>query len=261
MYCRAMIEGLLQKLDFNKNETAVYLSILEHGKISPTRVSKLTGVNRTTVYGIAKKLSKLGVIVEDIGGKNHYLTALPTKSLRNIVSKEEEKLSSIKANVEEAIDGLSPLANKANFSVPKIRFVEENDLNDYFYKRTKDWLASAAEFDNTNWGYRDHTLLENYLDWIDYYWKIAPEDHVLKLLSNEADIENELQGKYPRRLNTYWNNVENFTLTTWVMGTYVIMVMTQQRPHYLIEINDPVFSKNQRELFKGIWKELKEKKR
>jgi hypothetical protein len=50
----------------------------------------------------------------------------------------------------------------------------------------------------------------------------------------------------------------NFSATTWVTGEYVIMLYTQQHPHYLIEIHDARFSQNMRELFKQLWETQKE---
>ncbi len=255
-----MIEQLLAKLDFNKNEIAVYLEVIRHGKVSPTRIAALTGVNRTTVYGIAKKLAKIGMIVEDLGGRSHYLTALPPENLKSVLKKDEDELECKRRMIGEAVAELAPLVSKVSYSVPKIHFVEEESLQDYLIKRTPEWLESAGTIDNTAWGYRDHTLLESYPKWLEFYWEVAPKAHVVKLLSNRADVEKRLLGKYPRRHNKYWDKVQNFSVTMWVLGEFVIMVMTRQRPHYLIEIHDVVFAQNQRELFKGIWEELGEMK-
>jgi len=255
-----MIEGLLQKLDFSRNESSVYLAVLKHGKISPSRVSTLTGVNRTTTYGIARKLAKLGIVALDLGRKTHYIAALPPNNLHALIKKDELALAKKKSLVSDAVAELGPLTANLNYSVPRIQFIEEHDLNEHLYRRAEIWLRDAEHIDNITWGYRDHTLLENYTDWIDHYWKVAPKKHAVNLLSNRADIEKKLLGKYPNRKNKYWDKVQNFTVTMWVMGNYIVMVSTQQRPHYLIEIHDPVMAQNQRELFKGIWSELEDLK-
>lgn len=253
-----MIEDLLKKIDFSPNEIEVYLTILKNGKISPARVSSITGINRTTTYGVAKKLVKLGLVAEDLGKKTHYLTALPPENLEKLIKKEEEQINKKKEIIKEAVNELQTLSSEVTYSIPKIKFIEENSLEDYLMERMGAWLESAEKIDSTAWGYRDHTFLENYSDWIDQYWKTAPPNHVLKLLSNKADIEKKLKGKYPKRHNKYWSKAQNFSVTLWVFGEYVIMVMTRQRPHYLIEIHDSVFAQNQRALFKGIWEELEE---
>jgi len=40
------------------------------------------------------------------------------------------------------------------------------------------------------------------------------------------------------------------------VGSYVIFIMTKQRPFYLVEIHDSVIAHNSRELFKTIWEKI-----
>lgn len=61
---------------------------------------------------------------------------------------------------------------------------------------------------------------------------------------------------YKRRNIKFWKNAGAFTATTWVMGDYVAMVVTNQHPHYLVEIHDKMFAQNFCILFKGIWESL-----
>ncbi len=76
-----MIEEILKKLDFNDKEIQIYLAILQHGKMTPSAVSKVTKINRTTVYSTAKELVKKGVMKEDFGGYIRSFVALHPKSL------------------------------------------------------------------------------------------------------------------------------------------------------------------------------------
>ncbi|NQS89510.1 TrmB family transcriptional regulator, partial [Patescibacteria group bacterium] len=45
-----MIQELLKQLGFKEKEIAVYIAVLQKGKVSPAEVAKTTGINRTTVY-------------------------------------------------------------------------------------------------------------------------------------------------------------------------------------------------------------------
>lgn len=65
-----------------------------------------------------------------------------------------------------------------------------------------------------------------------------------------------LKKKFPRREIRFWEASEDFTATTWILGNYVVMIVAQEHPHYLVEIHDAVLSRNLREVFKGIWKSL-----
>lgn len=34
------------------------------------------------------------------------------------------------------------------------------------------------------------------------------------------------------------------------------MIVTNQHPHYMVEIHDPVMAQNLRDIFKGVWEGL-----
>jgi len=55
----------------------------------------------------------------------------------------------------------------------------------------------------------------------------------------------------------FWNEPSKFTATTWIAGDYLVMIITNQRPHYLVEIYDATLAHNMREVFKGLWKKVK----
>ncbi len=68
-----MLQDILKEFDFSQKETGLYLAILQQGKVTPTDLAKITGINRTTVYSVAKELIKKGVVAEDLCGKNKNL--------------------------------------------------------------------------------------------------------------------------------------------------------------------------------------------
>ena len=111
------------------------------------------------------------------------------------------------------------------------------------------WLASR----------QDHTFAKHYEKWIDWYWKtIAPTKLELKLLSNKSRIETTIKKKtYPRRKIKFWSDSKAFTATTWETGNYLTMIISNQKPHYLVEIHDKTLAYNMAELFKGIWNKVK----
>ena len=254
-----MIQQLLKQLGFGEKEIAVYIAILQKGKVSASEVAKITGINRTTVYSTAKELIKRGVISEDLGGSTRYLVALPLKDLKLLLEKEEKELEKKKSAVEKAIKELRTLAKDAKYSVPKIVFVDEKDLEKHLYKQTKTWNNSILKSDGVWWGFQDHTFVKHYQKWIDWFWTTAtPKGVVLKLLSNKSSVEKTMKKKkYSKRQIKFWSDTKQFTATTWVGGDYLIMIITNQRPHYLVEIHDATLAHNIREVFKGIWKKVK----
>jgi sugar-specific transcriptional regulator TrmB len=250
-----MLETEFAKIGLNKNEREVYLAVLRSGKIPHERVARSTGINRTTVYSIARKLANLGLITEDLGAKVAYLIAEKPEAITRIFKREEDELQKRKAAAEKLASGLSSYRANEEYSVPRIKFIEEEDLNEYLYREYPAWAESGARDNNMWWGYHDHSFTESYKKWIDWIWKQTPEMKV-RVFSNEAKIEEKMQKKYPERVVKPIGK-EGFDSSLWVIGDYIIMCRSRERPHYLVEIHDPVLARNQRQLFKNLWEKVR----
>ncbi|MCL5435783.1 MAG: helix-turn-helix domain-containing protein [Patescibacteria group bacterium] len=254
-----MIEDLLNKLDFNKKQSTVYLAVLKYGKITPSMLADITKLNRTTVYSVTKELSAMGVIGEDLGGPQLYLVAKPTQDLESLIKKEERKLEEKREIVKRAVKELQGIAKTAKYPIPKITFVQEEEVENHLYKATPKWDESILQYDGIWWGFQDQTFVQHYEDWIDWYWETGSKPQTkLKLLSNEA-AEQIKKKKFSRREIRFWQESHDFQATTWILGDYVVMISTSQRPRYLVEIHDAVLAHDMREVFKGIWKTQIEK--
>src|SRR3989338_4120858 len=82
---------IFKKLGLNDKETAVYLSLLEHGASSVRNVASLTNLNRGTTYDILKKLQELGLVsFFHKNTKQHFVAEDPEKILKLLSGREEE---------------------------------------------------------------------------------------------------------------------------------------------------------------------------
>jgi len=260
-----MINELLTKIGLNDKEIQVYLTVLQYGKITPAALAKVIGINRTTIYSTAKELVTKGLITEDLGAPTISLIAKPPADLENYIDQEEKQIRQKRELAKRAIHELQAVVKTQQFALPKIVFIPEAELEAYMYKQAKTWNESINKRDGMHWGFQDKTFVANYAKWIDWYWEGGlPEIKELRLLSNEV-AELPYKKKFAKRRIRFWDQSAYFTATTWIMGDYVIMIVTSQHPFYLVEIHDAVLAHNMREVFKGIWnsidktKEYKEK--
>jgi len=255
-----MIEQNLQQLGLSPKEIAVYLTVLKNGKISPAHVARITKINRTTVYSLAKELISRGIITEDLGSSTQHLVALPPRDLIQLARAEERELEKKKQTIQSAVVELEKLTQSVKYSIPKITFIGEEDIDRFLRRRTPIWNESAIRNKSPYfWGFQDPTLLNYYEDWIHWYWT-QPSSAGMggKLITHQSEFEDEVSRKnYPRRSIKYWAAATDFSATTWVMGDFIVMVMTAQHPHYLVEIHDAVLAKNMRATFKGIWESIR----
>lgn len=251
-----MIQTLLKDLGLTEKEILVYMTVLQQGKVSPADVAKLTGINRTTVYSISQELQKKGMIRED-AGKTKYLLARPPHDLSDILEREQEQLKRKEHVMNRLIGELEPLTKNMRYSVPHMTFTDEEQLRRTLYKEAEKWTKSILQYDGVWHGFQDHTFVEHYEDWVDWYWTQAVfKDASLQLLTNESGIEGKMKGKkYNRRKMKFWEQ-SDFTATVWINGDYLVMIMTQTRPHYMFEIYDKTLAHNMREVFKEVWGKL-----
>lgn len=251
-----MSKQMLEKLGFSDKESEVYLALLQHGAMTPAEIAKLTRISRPTVYSVSKELVKKGVILEDLGGSSRSLIAKQPDDLTILINREQKALDTKRATVNQAIGELKKIAQSSKYSIPKIVFIPEEEIESYLYKQTATWNASLQETKTAYWGFQDPSLVKHYQEWIDWYWQQA-NPPILQLLSNESNIEEAMKTKgYTNRRIRFWSGASTFSATTWVMGNYITMINTKQHPFSLIEIHDAMMAKNLRDLFSGIWKTL-----
>jgi predicted transcriptional regulator len=249
-----MLNNLLKKLGFSEKEIVLYLAILKHGKIIPSDLSKITGINRTTVYSLADELSKKGVIIQDFSSNIKFFLPAPPQDLELIIKKEEAKLEKKKTVVKQAINELNHYSSHTQYTIPKLRFVMEEELKDFFFKQNDKWEKSAMETDACWYGFQDNFFVENFHEYINWYWSRPDNKMKLMLLSNKCEAEITIQKhQYNLRQIKFLKKKVPFSASTMIIGDYIIMVVSNQKPHYAIEIKNKELAKNLKELFKIFW--------
>lgn len=250
-----MLETILKQVGLTDKEIHVYTTLVEQRRLTPAKIAKATGLNRSSVYSIAKGLMRKDLVREDYAKKQIYLSALPPENLNNLIKKEERELKEKKELIGNAISELQAININTTLSIPKISFIYEEDLLDYLYEQSPVWDESCLKYDGVWWGFQDHTFVENYKVWIDWFWAtFAPKEILLKMFSNDSSTEKNMKSKgYARRMVRPWKGGTDLTSTTWINGDYIVMITTRQRPHYLVQIHDKTLAHNMREMFKNIW--------
>ncbi len=256
-----MITDLLLKFGLGEKEISLYLALIQQGKASATELSKITKINRTTVYSVSKELIGKGLITEDSSISPSIFIPIPPQDLKNLILKDEQQLEHRKNLINQVIPELFSIAKNTEYSPPKIIFKAESDLESYLRVQTSVWTKSLMQYDKIMWGFQDPTFVEHYQSFIDWQWKnVAPSNTEFRFLSNKSEIETEMsQKQYDRRQIKYWEGAVNFSASTWICGDFIVMCMTKSKPHYLIEIFDKTMAHNYRELFKGLWNMIPEK--
>lgn len=251
------IQQTLKKIGLNDKEIKVYLALLKNGPTKPSVLASYTKLNRATLYNIAQALLSKGVIANDLSGKSLILSPLPPNRLDSMLTDAKRELKEKEALIKEAVSELNLITSSHKYPVPKIRFIEENNLEKFLFDNLEKWQDDIIATDGIWWGYQDHTFPDNFEKWLDQTWRTKQskaENYHARVFINATETEKKLQRKYanPKRQVKYLEGT-NFTANTWVCGNYLVMIMTQQHPFYLIEIHDRLLARNTSEIFKKLW--------
>lgn len=254
-----MIQELFKKLGFSDKEVDIYLAIMQNGKVTPNDLAKVTKIKRTTVYSVVSELVNKGIVSQDYSQSKTYVVALPPEEIVNIIKTEEKEVQIKKGVIDELVAELKNISGEVKYSVPKIRFISEEELGSFLYKNTEKWNDSMLKTDPLWNGFQDSSFIEHYQEWIDWYWKQDSSKKIkLQLLTNQSINEKLLKkANYSNREVKFYKKNHTFSATTWIAGEYMILVVTNQRPHYAIEIRNSVLASNQREIFKDLWNFIK----
>ncbi|MDC0358440.1 helix-turn-helix domain-containing protein, partial [Oligoflexia bacterium] len=233
----------------------VYLALAELGKSTASLLAKRVNIPRTTAYSVLDNLVQKGVVSQEQKGASTFYSCNKPQALMRMVEREQEDLKQKAAMAHELMNLVGPYFKGKNFSIPKLQFFEgKQNLKNLLYDYLQEWRDSMSQYDYTWWGYQDHTFIEQNLGWLKDVWKTAsPEEHV-KLISNTSEIEQKLGGKFParREIRTVPPPYQ-FSSTIWILGDYILLIMTRQKPHYAFQMRDPVFGENLRTLFQMLW--------
>ena len=252
-----MITDLLLKYGLSDKEIAIYIALVQRGKATATELSRITKINRTTIYSVCKELTDKGFINEDTSKATSEFIPLPPQDLKTLIAREEQHLQHRRNLIDQLIPELFSISKSTIYSPPKILFKSEDEFEEYLYQQTPVWTESIMKTDGIWWGFQDTSFVEHYDKYIDWHWDQPITAKMgLKIITTtlKAEVQHNAKERWPeRRKIKTWPKAIDFTATTWVLGDYVVMAFTDRKPHYLIEIYDKAIAQNNRTLFKGIW--------
>jgi sugar-specific transcriptional regulator TrmB len=257
-----MIESLFTILGISKTETRIYIALADLGKAPASLLAKKLELPRSSVYTCLDNLEKNGLVLKQTLNDIAMYQSKSVDAISEMIHREKTKSEKSIKEKEDASKELIPLLEShfknKNFSIPRLEFFEGSDgIERMLYKYEKIWQQSITHYDFTWWGYQDPHFVEIYRVWLDRYWASMLEQEKINLFSNKSEIESKLSRKIARRSIKKVDKKTEFSSTIWVLGDYVVTIMTRQQPHYAFILHDSVFAANQRMVFQKLWNSTK----
>jgi sugar-specific transcriptional regulator TrmB len=120
----------LEEIGLSKNEALVYLTLLDTGSTTATRIAEVSKVHRTNVYDSIERLVKKGLVCYIVKGGAKYYSAANPESMFGILKQKEEDFRSILPQLKLAKE-LAPSKDSAAVfeGIAGIRAITEDILN------------------------------------------------------------------------------------------------------------------------------------
>ncbi len=90
-----MYEEQLKELGLTKNESLVYITLLKHGNLNPTKLAEKTGLHRSYIYDTLERLLEKGIINTVLVNNKKCYQAVDPKTLKEIFELKLRKLDEI----------------------------------------------------------------------------------------------------------------------------------------------------------------------
>lgn len=248
----------LISLGLSLNESRIYLILVECGKLSAYAIAKRTKLPRSTVYSVLGTLEEKSLIrQEQVRGVFAYRVDNP-EDLFSLLEREERMLTERRKTAKVVVQELCQRFKSKSYQPPRLEFYEGKERVEKFLDANLPiWIESILECDRSTWGYQDHTFVSEFNPWIKRCWKVMHEDNQIsgRILSNRSDIERSLRGRIARREVRVLGEEFSFKSSIWIMGEFVISILTREPPIIAYQIHNRTLADNLRLVFRFLYEQ------
>lgn len=134
----------LESLGLTRNESVVYITLLELGKAHIAQISEKTRMHRRTIYDCLERLEDRGLVSFVMEGKTRMFIPINPQKLKEIAEEKEEKIESI---LPKLLEALNKSKIKTEVSVHKGKEGLRNVMDDLIKSKSTKWysLTSAGK--------------------------------------------------------------------------------------------------------------------
>jgi sugar-specific transcriptional regulator TrmB len=249
----------LEGLGLTEREASSYLALADLGKATAQLLSKRTKLPRASIYLLMESLSVKGLVTKETKAATTYFIPSSPSALTLMLRREAQNLRRKMAQAERLQRELEPIFRGKNYSIPRLKLVEgAESIESMLYQNEDLWYESMKQNDSTWWGFEDVSLFKGYQEWFERMWDKFSESRrkqiKLRIFSN-FPVAKDLEKRFPLTKIRPLPSQYDFSSTTWLMGDYLVLFSTREKPFYGYQIHDPVLTKNLRIIFALLWKE------
>jgi sugar-specific transcriptional regulator TrmB len=247
------ITRALSEFGLSQNQILLYLTSLKHGLLTVLELSKLTRINRQTIYDEAERMIEMGIYDKTRNKMRKYIPVSP-ESLPRIGQKKIEEIENVIGKLSAAIPELSTIAQPKNSTVTvkyyegldKIKDAYANELHE---AKGSEVLSLAGSIDDL-FKFFPEAYWEK---WNRQFVKNGGRSRMLVHESSAAEMTSKKDASYQRETRyipifPLKVNIDIFADTILIVSFYDATA---------IWIDSRILSQSYRLLFASIWSQAK----
>lgn len=115
---------VLLQLGLSESEISIFLTLLQGGPSSVQDISRVSGINRVTIYSSLNTLEKKGLVAETKKGSKRLFVAERPEELKSIVEEKEEDIRKINLDIQNLVLPVLKAIDVGQENKPEIKFYE-----------------------------------------------------------------------------------------------------------------------------------------
>jgi sugar-specific transcriptional regulator TrmB len=248
------IKEKLGLLGLNNKQANIYLLLLKHGQASLLQLSRLSLINRTTIYRIVEDLKQLNLIEEVLDNRGTKVKAVSPDNLQLLLTKKQTELKTITDNLHSLIQELSAIKDTPTPSTQVVYFRGQSGLKQLL------WNILKAKGESVGYGYADW----NQSVGREFAEKLRSERVKRKI--SDREIQNTDQAGPMAK----WTNIKNYGQVyqarflpretidikhdTYIYNDIFAFFSFAGGELFGIEIHNAEIAKTQKQIFEVLWK-------
>lgn len=233
----------LKEFGLSDNEIRIYAELLKAGTTTANRISKLTGVKRSTTYDNLNLLSNKGLVSTIVQEKVIYYEAIDPKKIMRLMEEKTEKLSRVVKTLSSLKESNSDEGGASFFEGKKGVITILNDILD---EKQELWFYGSRK--------EAQVALEKYPD--NFVMKRAGLGiHLRAVMAEEDRGDPSMSDKkvYGLSKMKFLESLNNIPTNVFIYGSKVAFMTSEDNPAGIIIKNKEVV-KQQRIIFEELWK-------
>jgi len=249
----------LNLLGLSDKEAKIYLSLLKQGILTPLELSRITKINRTTIYRVLEQLKDKGLAEEILDQHRIKARAVDPESLKLLIAQRETQLKKLKKGLPEIISRLTTVKDTPSASTKVVYFRGRQGLQQML------WNVLKGKNEFVGYGYGDWN-------------KSVGKEFAEKLRQKKADeniFSREIQNKDQVDANKTYTQVKGYKKVhqcraipksiieinhdTYIYNDVFAFYHFYEGELFGVEIHNQEIAKTQRQIFEVLWKMAKSK--